>query len=117
MKSTLKNLGLVTAIALATGCSTAPDKISPQYVSPEKYAGLSCQQIQNNVNDVDRRVSAMHDKLRKERNKDNAATAIGLILFWPALFFIDGDSPDANTYARLKGEAEALTEAQYRKGC
>ncbi len=115
--SAIKRAIMVTAILAAAGCSTAPDKISAQYVSPEKYSNLSCQQIQNNLNDVEGRASAMYAKLRKERNKDNAVMAVGLVLFWPALFFVDGNSPDANTYARLKGDAEALTESQYRKGC
>lgn len=44
-------------------------------------------------------------------------TGVGLILFWPALFFIDGDGPEANEYARLKGEHEALQKASIEKKC
>jgi len=59
----------------------------------------------------------MYVSLRRERNKDNAALGAGLLLFWPVLFFIDGDSPDAQTYARLKGEVEAFSSAYAQKNC
>ena len=43
--------------------------------------------------------------------------AVGLLLFWPALFFLEGgDGPEAAEYARLKGQYEALrTVAVQRK--
>lgn len=42
---------------------------------------------------------------------------VGLILFWPALFFIDGDTPQAQEYARLKAEFDALEQAAIQKEC
>ena len=41
---------------------------------------------------------------------------IGLVLFWPALFFISGDDR-AEELARLKGEAEASEQAAIQKNC
>jgi hypothetical protein len=41
--------------------------------------------------------------------------ALGLILFWPSLFFLDGDGPEAQEYARLKGEYEALEVASIQE--
>lgn len=43
--------------------------------------------------------------------------AVSLILFWPAVFFIDGDSPQAQEYAELKGRFNALEEAAIEKEC
>jgi hypothetical protein len=44
--------------------------------------------------------------------------AIGLILFWPALFFLEGgDGPQAAEYARLRGEVDALERVAIVKKC
>lgn len=44
--------------------------------------------------------------------------AAGIILFWPALFFLEGgDGPQAAEYSRLKGEREALQQALVQKKC
>jgi hypothetical protein len=43
---------------------------------------------------------------------------VGLVLFWPALFFLEGgDGPEAAEYAQLKGEFEALRENSIQKKC
>ena len=41
----------------------------------------------------------------------------GLILFWPALFFIKGDGTTAAEVARLKGVMEAVEQASIHKKC
>ena len=44
--------------------------------------------------------------------------AIGLVLFWPTLFFLEGgDGPEAAEYARLKGEVDALEGVAIQKQC
>jgi hypothetical protein len=43
-------------------------------------------------------------------------TAVSLILFWPAAFFINGDDASPEL-ARIKGTAEAINRTAVRKGC
>jgi hypothetical protein len=38
-------------------------------------------------------------------------------LFWPALFIIDDNKPEARRLARLKGEFEAAEKTYRRKKC
>ncbi len=56
----------------------------------------------------------------KEQNdiatNDAVAMGVGLILFWPALFFIDSDDR-AEEVGRLKGEVKALEQASIQKDC
>ena len=43
---------------------------------------------------------------------------IGLLLFWPALFWLEGgDDARAGEYAHLKGERLALEDAAVMKKC
>ena len=44
--------------------------------------------------------------------------AIGLILFWPALFFLEGgDGPQAAEFSRLIGERDAIDRVSRLKDC
>ena len=65
-----------------------------------------------------RRASELHGQLKKTADNDAAQMGVGLILFWPVLFFLEGgDGPQAAEYARLKGERDALEEVAIFKKC
>jgi len=43
---------------------------------------------------------------------------IGLLVLWPTLFLLEGgDGVEASEYSRLKGEYEALRQANTKKSC
>jgi len=42
---------------------------------------------------------------------------VGLVLFWPSLFFIRGDRETRAELARLKGELDAIEQMSIRKNC
>ena len=110
------SLPLVVAILLS-GCATKPSEIGASYVSPYKYKDYDEEQIIMEMDHVGRRTNELYYSLKKEASSDSAQMAVGLLLFWPALFFLEGgDGPEAAEYARLKGEYEALrTVAVQRK--
>jgi len=100
------------------GCASNPDKIDAAYVSPLKYERYDCRQIAMEMDHVGRRTEELYHRLEKERNADNWQMGIGLALFWPALFFLEGgDGPEAAEYAQLKGEYEALRVNSVEKRC
>ncbi len=103
-------------VVLVNGCATSPDKISPTYVSPIVYSHLTCEQIRQETMRINRRISEVAGVQRSERNKDSAATAVGIVLFWPALFFLMGKDKEEEL-ARLKGEYEALQQVAIEKNC
>tara|TARA_B100000886_G_scaffold256108_1_gene181454 strand:+ start:301 stop:771 length:471 start_codon:yes stop_codon:yes gene_type:complete len=110
------SLPLVVAILLS-GCATKPSEIGASYVSPYKYKDYDEEQIIMEMDHVGRRTNELYYSLKKEASGDTAQMAVGLLLFWPALLFLEGgDGPEAAEYARLKGEYEALrTVAVQRK--
>ena len=85
---------------LLIGCATGASEISASYVSPAKYSGYDCDQINLERDSIERRVNG-----------------VGMVLFWPALFFLKGDSPEAAEYARMKGEYEAIQSVAIQKKC
>ena len=91
--------------------------MTASYVSPLIYQSFDCQQLVMESDRVSRRVQSMHAKLDEKESDDSAKMAVGLILFWPALFFLDGDEDGAIEYKRLKGESEAIHQTAIAKKC
>ncbi|WP_207173472.1 hypothetical protein [Halochromatium glycolicum] len=106
----------VLALGLIAGCATPPDKVSASYVSPMQYADYSCAQLNGELQRVQRQLVQVTGAQQKEANKDAVAMGVGLVVFWPALFFLAGDD-QKEELARLKGEYEALQAAAIRKDC
>jgi hypothetical protein len=106
------------ALGLLYGCASSPDKMHAAYVSPLKYNGYDCDQIAMEMDYVSQRTTRLHQSLKKENKKDKWAMGIGLVLFWPALFALEGgDGPEAAEYSQLKGEFEALRTTSTQKKC
>ena len=67
---------------------------------------------------VSRKVAELRGTLDKDASNDAAQMGIGLILFWPALLFLEGgDGVQAAQYSQLKGEFEALEQVAIQKSC
>lgn len=118
----MKTKKLIVALGMAgvalTGCATSPDKIATQSVSTLPYEQYNCKQLGAEVDRVTRRLSELRGSLEKTASNDTAQMAVGMILFWPALFFLEGgDGPEAAEFGRLKGERDALERVAIQKEC
>jgi hypothetical protein len=109
---------LAAGLAALTGaCATYADKIAPSYVSPIIYEQLSCKQVAEEAARVAQRAALASGAQDAQANKDNALTAVTIVVFWPAAFFVGGDRQNAAEVARLKGEMDALEQASIKKNC
>jgi hypothetical protein len=107
---------IAAAVALA-GCATSASEIAPAYVSPLQYQSYSCQQLAAEAARVSGRAAEVAGVQDAKRIDDQIATGAGVVVFWPALFFIKGDGQSAAELARLRGEYEALQKAATEKSC
>lgn len=107
---------LIISSFVLSGCAASSDSISATYVSPLQYQGYNCKQISMELQRVSRRVHEIAGKQDGQRSKDSVALGVGLVLFWPALFFMIG-SDKKEELARLKGEYEALESIAIEKEC
>ena len=98
----------IAASFLLTSCASSSQKISAAYVSPLQYQSYNCNQIQLELQRVGRRVSEISGIQDAKATKDAVALGVGLILFWPSLFFMIG-SDKKEELGRLKGEYELNT--------
>jgi hypothetical protein len=114
----IKSFIVFVLLTFLVGCATAPEKLGATYVSPLQYKDYTCDQIGMEMQRVSRKVAELRGTLDKDASNDAAQMGIGLILFWPALFFLEGgDGVNASQYSHLKGEFEALEQAAIQKDC
>ena len=107
---------LCIASFLLAGCASKSDNISASYVSPLHYQSFNCNQIRMEMQRVSRRVNDIAGVQDSQATKDSVALGVGLVLFWPALFFMIGKDKEEEL-SRLKGEYEALEQAAIQKEC
>ena len=114
MKLVHSTLGVALLLA---GCATAPKDIAPTYVSPVLYQNLTCDQLRAEASRVSQQAALASGQQSAQQGKDAAAVAVGVVLFWPALFFVGGDKANAANIANLKGQMEAIEAANTAKNC
>ena len=76
-------------VFLSFGCATSPKNIDTQYVPSAMYEHLSCEQLRMEMHRMGARVAEVTGKQQREATKDAWAMGIGMIVFWPALFFYE----------------------------
>lgn len=113
----MKHVACASTFLLAA-CASQPDDIQTAYVPTLQYQGYECSQLSAEASRISRRTQELHANLKKKADNDAAQMGVGLVLFWPTLFFLEGgDGPEAQEYARLKGEREAIETASIQKKC
>lgn len=115
MKSKLVTATIV--VGILSSCATKPSDIDAAYVSPTLYSNLSCDQLKREATEVSARAIAASGAQEKKATNDAVAVGVGLVLFWPALFFAKGDGAQAAEVSRLKGEMLAIERASKEKNC
>lgn len=114
----MKKLLTISLASLLAACASSSKDIATSYVSPLKYQDYNCKQLAMEIDEVQHRTQVLKKSIDDEASADTAQMAAGMLLFWPALFFLEGgDGPEAAEYSRLKGEYKALHTTAVRKEC
>ncbi|MGZ9098404.1 MAG: hypothetical protein ACXW3O_01755 [Brevundimonas sp.] len=114
MKKTVA-AALCASLALAS-CASNPDDISATYISPMTYNSMNCSQLEAELIRVGNRVNVVTGRQRSQASNDALVMGVGLVLFWPALFFLKGNG-GATELGQLKGEYDALHVNATEKQC
>lgn len=114
MKKTI-SIAALTAFILS-GCAKKAEDITPAYVSPIQYQNYSCNQLQLEMQRISAKVDEIAGIQNKAHTRDTVATTVGLVVFWPALFFLAGGDKEEEL-RHLKGEYEAIHQASIQKNC
>jgi hypothetical protein len=113
----MKKFIAVFCAATLGACASRSENIAAAYVSPNQYASYTCKMLEEEATRVSSRAIAASGAQDSKATGDAVATGVGVVLFWPALFFIKGEGASAAEVARLKGEMEAIEQASIQKRC
>jgi len=109
-------IALSLAVALSS-CASKPQDIEAAYVSPALYESLTCDRLREEATAVSARAIAASGAQQKKADNDAVAVGVGVVIFWPALFFAKGDGATAAEVSRLKGEMKAIETASLKNNC
>jgi hypothetical protein len=112
-----QNIAAALALALLSSCASKSKNIEAAYVSSTLYHSLSCEQLKVEAEKVSARALAVSGQQDKKADGDAVMMGVGLVVFWPALLFTQGDGASAAEVSRLKGEMVAIEEASAVKQC
>lgn len=115
-----KTASLVCAAVFLLGaCSNAQKavEVEPEFVSSQKYTSMSCHKLREEAERVKASVSGLETSVDKAYKDDKTMEAVTWILFWPAVFAMDGNDEEAAKLSKAKGEAQAITAAMQSKRC
>ena len=114
----MKPLLITAAVLAVAACAPKPENVKSTYVPASTYQSLTCNQIAAEAINVSNRVHDASGVERRHRGQDQAITAAGLVVFWPALFVTHGhNASSATDLAQLKGDIEALEAVSTQKKC
>ena len=116
----LKNiLTAILVLCIAIGCSTAQkaSEVAAIKVSVGPYLKMSCSELATEQNDLLNAAQAAGAQVDSSHQSDKNAELVAWILFAPAAFMIDGNQEEAARLASIKGQLEAVQDAQKVNKC
>ncbi|WP_226780815.1 hypothetical protein [Oceaniglobus trochenteri] len=108
---------LVASTLFVSACAEQPDQVTRTYVSPTSYQHLNCGQLMSERTQLVAQVNTLTGAQKKKADNDAAMMAVGMVLFWPALFGLAAGTDHAVALSVAKGQFEAIQEAGLSKGC
>jgi hypothetical protein len=108
--------GLIGAVLIA-GCAKDASQVGATYVSPILYENYTCPQLAEEAQRVSSRAAQAAGVQDQKATNDAVAMGVGLVVVWPALFFIKGNDENTAELARLKGQMDAIEQASIKKKC
>jgi len=117
LKTISKTSVAVIACSIMVSCAQNPNNIHPTYVAHDRYAAMSCQELRIEAESVSRHAAILAGRQTNEEAQDAVALGVGLLLFFPALYLVEGNSGNAAKLAYLKGQADAIEQASGNKQC
>jgi len=106
----------IFVLSMVLSCASSPEKIQASYVSPYQYESWSCERIADEIKRVESQLGQIEAAQKKKATTDAVGMAVGMVVFWPALFLLAAGDDQKQELSRLKGEYEAL-QTIYQEKC
>jgi outer membrane murein-binding lipoprotein Lpp len=109
----------VFATVLLAGCSNAQkaSEVSSIRIPVAPYLKMDCNELATEMTGLVKDAEVLRAQVDSSYESDKALEAVTWILFAPAAFFMDGNADESGKLATLKGQIEAVQEAQKINKC
>lgn len=111
-----RTLIICIVTALLGGCASTSTDIEPVPASMAPYANLSCDALRRHGHQTSVQIEAIRETIADTSVSDRLAMGIGLV-FWPALFMIDGNGDKQDKLAILKGQQISIEDTLFELNC
>ena len=110
---------IVFILILLSACTAAKraSEVNATYVAAYNFEDKSCQQIFVLAEEFKQRTPALERKVDETRRQDKIKEQVGLWLFWPTYFFMQGNAEEQTELAMARGNLNALRTAALQKDC
>jgi hypothetical protein len=107
----------IVPVLLLAGCAHSSQDIVAKPVPQSSYQDYECAGIATETQRVSARMNELKGWVDEQAHDDRVMTTVGIAAFPPLLFFLKGDTVQADEYAQLKGEYAALQAVSAQKQC
>ena len=108
---------LLVCIMLMVSCGCGGRTAYPiQQVQSGDY-NMNCSSIRMSMSNIYSQIQSKKGVVSKNSNTNTAEFAVGMLLFWPALFFMDLSEADRTELKALESRYNHLQRIYSSKGC
>ena len=115
----LSSLFSVFAIILLAVCSNdqKASEVTSILMPVAPYLKMDCNELATEMTVLVKDAEVLRSQVDSSYESDKTKEAVAWILFAPAAFFMDGNAEQSGKLATLKGQIEAVQEAQKINKC
>lgn len=110
-------LSLGAVAVFLSSCANSSDEVSASYVSPMIYNSYECDALLQERERIRAKVTEVSRVQDDKAQNDAVATGVGVVLFWPALFFLASGSDREAELSSLKGNYDAIQQNMIQRQC
>jgi hypothetical protein len=107
----------VIPVLLLAGCAHSSEDIVARSVPEATFNDYECEKIASEAQRISSRMNELKGWVNEQADDDRLMTTVGILAFPPLLFFLKGDTVQAEEYANLKGEYATLQAVSAQKQC
>ena len=115
----MKNFLIILSLIIIVSCSSAQkaSEVNSARVSIAPYLKMDCKALATEQTSLVKEAEILGALVDQEYTSDKNTELVAWVLFTPAILLVDGNAESAAQLASIKGQLEAVQEAQKINEC
>ncbi len=110
---------LVIALGSLTlgACASTASDVTASPVPMSAYDSFQCRELASEYRKVSDEADRLASNIDRGAMAERIKMGVGVVLFWPALLLLDGETEDHTMLASLKGKRQTLADSLKARKC